>query len=103
MAAVDAQLMADQQHLSAAFAYRWFSRRLLPERHGQRCRIIGYELRMKTGASVYGAWRGLTVQFEDGTTIAAERGMVKTVSGFRAAKDANRVQQGPGKRRGDDE
>ena len=94
--------MADQQHTPVAFNYRWYSRRLLPERHGQRCRVVSYELRTKVGGNYFGAWRGLTVQFEDGTVVSAERGMVKTVSGYRASKASNHVQSGPGKRRGND-
>ena len=75
--------MTTAQHPPISFAYRWFSRRLLPERRGQRCRIVSYELKTKVGDSVYGAWRGVLVEFEDGLQVHAERGMVKTARGFR--------------------
>lgn len=75
--------MANQQHPPTVFGYRWFSRRLLPERHGQRCRVVGYELRTQVGGNHFGAWRSVTVQFEDGTTVSAERGMIKTAQGYR--------------------
>lgn len=75
--------MPNEQHPPITFAYRWFSRRVLPERRGQRCRIVSYQLKTKVGDSVYGAWRGVLVEFEDGHQVQAERGMVKTARGFR--------------------
>lgn len=69
--------------MPVTFGYRWFSRRLLPERRGHRCRIVSHEQRTIVGGSVYMASRGVTVQFEDGFTVAAERGMLKRAEGWR--------------------
>ncbi len=65
------------------YAYRWFSRRLMPERRGQRCRIVEWALKTKVGGTYFGAWRGVRVEFEvDGLIVEAERGMIKTRTGY---------------------
>jgi hypothetical protein len=76
----------------------------MPDRRGQRCRVVGYELRTQVGGDSFGSHRMLTVQFEDGLTISAERGMVKTAQGYRdtAAGRFGVVRSGK-HRRGDDQ
>ena len=53
------------------YAFRWRTRKQLPERYGDPCRIV----HKSRTASV--SWRGLTVEFQDGTRINTTRGCIR--------------------------
>lgn len=50
--------------------YRWFLRRVLPQRHGQLCRIL--EKPWRPGGSLF-----IIVEFPDGTQVSTTRVAVK--------------------------
>ena len=60
------------------FEYRWFLRRVLPDRHGQLCRVL--EKPWRPGGSLY-----ITVEFLDGVRIETTRVAVKRVRSARGA------------------
>ena len=68
--------MADAKQ-PPAFAYRWFSRRLMPERRGKLCRIVSWSLKTQVGGGIFGTLRVVRVEFEDGFQVDAQRGMFK--------------------------
>ncbi len=62
---------------ASEFAYRWFLRRVLPQRKGQLCRVV-YEAQ-KQGWVPDGAANRITVEFVDGMRIVTSRLAIKRV------------------------
>jgi len=74
------------------YPYRWYLRRVLPERHGQRCRIVawgGEAVTTSSGTrdwSISAAAKRVLIEFWDGTRVVAARAAIKTARGYARAR-----------------
>jgi len=60
------------------FPHVWYWRRWLPERKGQRCRVVAR-----------GAMGGILVEFEDGARVVTSRWAVRRIGGDNRKGGAN--------------